>query len=190
MVYGYARTSEMDYMHNDECLKMQQCLLKNAGSTKVFVDENSMVRSHRPAFEELVEILEDGDRLVVTKLDRIVGSIKDGVNLFFELIERGVVVHILDMGVMDNTDETKQIRDIFGAFAEFENTMFVERMQVGKKIAKMSEGFKEGRPRVYSEEEVEKALDLLRDHSYRQVEAMTGISKSTLIRAKRKKSNQ
>ena len=70
-------------------------------------------------------------------------------------------------------------------FAEFERDMIVERTQEGKTIAKQNPDFKEGRPKKYSKKQVEHALELLENHSYKQVEDLTGISKSTLIRAKR-----
>jgi len=64
--------------------------------------------------------------------------------------------------------------------------MIVERTQEGKEIAKQKEGFTEGRPPKYNKDQVDHALELLKDHSYKEVERLTGISKSTLIRAKRK----
>lgn len=53
-------------------------------------------------------------------------------------------------------------------------------------IAKQREDFREGRPKKYSKNQIEHALNLLESHSYKQVGEKTGISKSTLIRAKRK----
>ena len=91
------------------------------------------------------------------------------------------------MGIMDNTPTGKLIRTIMLAFAEFERDMIVERTQEGKAIAKQNPDFREGRPKTYKREQINHALDLLQTRSYKQVEEMTGISKSTLIRAKRKK---
>lgn len=71
-------------------------------------------------------------------------------------------------------------------FAEFERDMIVERTQEGKAIARQKPDFREGRPNKYSKKQIEHALRLLETNSYKQVETMTGISKSTLIRAKRK----
>ena len=65
--------------------------------------------------------------------------------------------------------------------------MIVERTQEGKAIAKQNPEFTEGRPKKYSRQQINHALDLLKNHSYRQVCQMTGISKSTLIRAKKYK---
>ena len=72
------------------------------------------------------------------------------------------------------------------AFAEFERAMIIERTQSGKAIAKQKEDFREGRPKKYGRAQIEHALELLEGNSYKQVEELTGISKSTLIRAKRK----
>ena len=73
------------------------------------------------------------------------------------------------------------------AFAEFERDMIVERTQEGKAIAKLNPDFKEGRPKKFSKVQINHALDLLSEYSYKQVEQMTGISKSTLIRAKKER---
>ena len=105
--------------------------------------------------------------------------------LVSELIDKGIKVYILNIGIMDNTPASKLIRNVFFAFAEFERDMIVERTQEGKTIAKQNPDFKEGRPKKYSRKQIEHALELLENHSYKQVEDMTGISKSTLIRAKK-----
>lgn len=67
-----------------------------------------------------------------------------------------------------------------------ERNMIIERTQEGKAIAKLKPDFREGRPNKYGKKQIEHALKLLETHSYKQVEGLTGISKSTLIRAKKK----
>lgn len=71
------------------------------------------------------------------------------------------------------------------AFAEFERDMIVERTQEGKAIAKLRDDFREGRPKKFNKKQIEHALELLNTHSYKEVHEKTGISKSTLIRAKK-----
>ena len=85
-----------------------------------------------------------------------------------------------------NTPSSKLIRNVFFAFAEFERDMIIERTTEGKAIAKQNPDFREGRPKKYKKAQIEHALELLENNSYAQVEQLTGISKSTLIRAKRK----
>ena len=89
------------------------------------------------------------------------------------------------MGIANNSAVGKLMITILAGFAEFERDLIVERTQAGKAIAKIQEGFREGRPPKFSKEQIELAVSLLRSHSYREVERMTGISTSTLIRAKR-----
>jgi DNA invertase Pin-like site-specific DNA recombinase len=66
------------------------------------------------------------------------------------------------------------------AVAEMKRNMIVERTQEGKALARQREDFREGRPKKFKRAH---ALKLLETHSYKQVEDITSISKSTLIRA-------
>ena len=77
----------------------------------------------------------------MSKLDRFARSAAQGSELVKELIERGIAVHILNMGYMDNTPASKLVRNIFFPFAEFERDMIVERTQEGKAIAKQNPDF-------------------------------------------------
>ncbi|SOC37075.1 resolvase-like protein [Ureibacillus acetophenoni] len=88
----------------------------------------------------------------------------------------------MNIGLLDNTPASKLVRNIFFAFAEFERDMIVERTQEGKAIAKQQPNFKEGRPLKYTKKQLDHAIQLLTNNSYNQVAALTGISKSTLIR--------
>ena len=77
------------------------------------------------------------------------------------------------------------------AFAAFERAMILERTQSGKQRAKQNPDFKEGRPKKFGREQIEHALSLLDDgNTYKEVERMTGISKSTLIRAANKRKSE
>ena len=79
------------------------------------------------------------------------------------------------------------IMTIMLAFAEYERVMIVERTQTGKMLARQNPDSRDGRPKKYSPTQLNLAMDLLEaGKSYRQVQMLTGISKSTLIREKRK----
>lgn len=90
------------------------------------------------------------------------------------------------MGLLEDTTMGRFFLTTLLAVAEMERNMIIERTQEGKAIAKQRDDFREGRPNKYSQKQIEHALGLLEYHSYKEVENMTGISKSTLIRAKRK----
>lgn len=183
-IYGYARVSSRTQIDGNS-LENQEKLLKEHGAEQIYLEQFTGTKTDRPVFKNLIGKLEKGDTLIVTKLDRFARSTIEGSKLVEELINRGIKVNILNIGIMDNTPGSKLIRNIFFAFAEFERDMIVECTQEGKAIAKQSPDFKEGRPKKYSKKQIEHALGLLINYSYKQVEEMTGISKSTLIRAKR-----
>ena len=189
MVYGYARVSTKGQAKDGNSLESQEITLRNSGAEKIYMDAFTGTKSSRPELDKLLKTVQDGDTLIVTKLDRIARSATQGIELIQSLLDRGVVVHVLNMGLMDNTPTGKLIRNVMLAFAEFERDMIVERTGEGKAIAKQRSDFREGRPKKYSQVQIEHALSLLEYNSYKQVAQITGISKSTLLRAKKTYSN-
>ena len=186
MIYGYARVSTKGQAKDGNSLESQIEILKNNGALEIYSDSFTGTKTDRPNFNKLLNKLNPGDTLMVTKLDRFARSMTQGSELVNELIDKGIRVNILNIGIMDNTPSSKLIRNIFFSFAEFERDMIVERTQEGKAIAKTKEGFKEGRPKKYTEKQLNNALSMLTvnggDKSYNEVEELLGISKSTLIR--------
>lgn len=186
MVYGYCRVSTQTQAKDGNSLEAQKKLLIENGVEKIYSDAFTGTKAHRPELDKLLAVLQTDDKLVVTKLDRIARSASQGIELIQTLLDKGVTVHVLNMGLLDNTPTGKLIRNIMLAFAEFERDMIIERTQEGKAIAKRQPDFREGRPRLYNKKQIQHALELLQDHSYKQVTELTGISKSTLIRAQNK----
>ena len=185
MIYGYIRVSTVKQASEGNSLEGQKKLLLENGvkEENIYKDIYTGTKSDRPSFNELINKLEQGDTLVVTKLDRFSRSASAGIKLIDSLLEKGVKVHILNIGLMDTTPTGKLIRNIFFSFAEFERDMIVERTQEGKAIAKQKPGFKDGRKRVYDEKKIKHAMKLKEEgYSYKQVTEVTGISKATLIR--------
>ena len=181
MIYGYARVSTKGQAKDGNSLEAQERALKEAGANEIYIDAFTGTKTDRPEFDKLMERIEEGDTLIVTKLDRFARSMMQGSVLVSDLIEKGIKVYILNIGVMDNTPSSKLIRNVFFAFAEFERDMIVERTMEGKAIAKQNPDFKEGRPKKFSRKQIDHALELLNNNSYTQVAELTGISKSTLI---------
>lgn len=191
MIYGYARVSTKRQAKDGNSLESQIELLKSNGAVKIYSDRFTGTKTDRPEFNRLLAELKAGDILIVTKLDRLARSITQGSELVNQLINKGIKVNILNIGIMDNTPSSKLIRNIFLSFAEFERDMIVERTQEGKAIAKTKEGFKEGRPKKYTDKQLDNALSMLTvnggDKSYNEVAELLGISKSTLIRENNKR---
>ncbi|MGP4073974.1 recombinase family protein [Piscibacillus sp. B03] len=181
MKYGYARVST-----KGQDLQSQIDQLKAEGCEIIYQEKVTGTTKERPEFERLLNKVKEGDTIMVSKLDRFARSAKDATSLIEDLFNKGVKVHILNMGIVEDTPTGRLIFNIMSSFAQFERDMIVERTQEGKVIAKQKEDFREGRPNKFGKKQIEHALKLLESNSYTEVERMTGISKSTLVRAKRK----
>ena len=186
MIYGYGRVSTKGQAKDGNSLEAQERLLKEHGAVVIYMDSFTGTKMTRPEFDKLLEKLKAGDTLVVAKLDRFARSVSQASDLITKLIDEGIRVDVCNLGVLDNSSMSTLMRNILLSFAQFERDMIVERTQEGKAIARQNPDFREGRPKKYSRKQINLALELLEHYSYRQVEEMTGISKSTLIRARRK----
>ena len=184
VIYGYARVSTKGQARDGNSLEAQTKELLSNGASEVISDAYTGSVMDRPELDGLLKRLKRGDTLMVTKLDRIARSLTQGIELINGLIERGIRVHVLNMGVMDNSPTGQLIRNVMLAFAEFERNMIMQRTREGKQIARTKEGYREGRPKKYGRQQMDHAMQLLQDHSYSQVSEMTGISTATLAREK------
>ena len=181
MIYGYARVSTKGQARDGNSIEGQTKALKEAGAEKIFCDRFTGTKIDRPEFDKLKSLLLPGDKLIVTKLDRFARSASQGSELIETLISAGITVHILNLGVMDNTPTGKLIRTIMLGFAEFERDMIVQRTQEGKEIARTKGVRVDGRPKKeISIEESRRLLKLQRDRkiSVNQCCAELGISRS------------
>lgn len=183
MIYGYARVSTATQGRDGNSLEEQVASLEAYGCQEIITEAFSGKTMERPKFQQLIEGLQEGDTLVVTKLDRFARTTIEGVQTVRDLFDRGVRVHILNMGLVENTLTGNLILTVMLAFAEYERGMIVERTQVGKALAKQNPNFRDGRPKKFTQEQIGLALELLKSgKTYREVERMTGISKSTIVR--------
>lgn len=186
MIYGYARVSTTGQSKDGNSLDDQTQALRQYGCHEIITEAFTGKTMDRPQLRQLLKKLIPGDTLVVTKLDRFARTAVDGVATVRDLFDRGIRVHILNIGLVENTLTGNLILTVMLAFAEYERGMIVERTQTGKAAARQDPNFREGRPKKYTACQLHHAIELLESgKSYKQVEAMTGISKSTLIRARR-----
>lgn len=185
MIFGYARVSTAGQCRDGNSLEEQTAALEQYGCQKIITEAFTGKTMERPQFQRLYKQLQPGDTLVVCKLDRFARTAIEGVQTVRNLFERGVRAHILNMGLIENTLTGNLILTVMLAFAEYERGMIVERTQTGKMVAKQNPNYREGRPRKYQPSQINHAMELLDNgKTYKEVEALTGISKSTLIRAR------
>jgi putative DNA-invertase from lambdoid prophage Rac len=106
----------------------------------------STTTKERPGFQKLLDRMESGDVLIVTKLDRLGRNAMDVRQTVDQLTAMGVRVHCLALGGVDLTSAAgKMTMQVLSAVAEFERDLLIERTQAGLRRAK-ADGKKLGRP--------------------------------------------
>ena len=149
MIYGYGRVSSTTRYAGGEdgnSLEAQEKKLREAGCEEIVLESFTGTKMERPKFSKLLNKLQSGDTLIVCKLDRFARTAAEGSLLVRELVDRGVTVNILNMGIADNSPMGKLMSTILFAFSEYERDMIVERLNEGKAEAKAKNpAYKEGR---------------------------------------------
>lgn len=183
MIYGYARVSSKGQDLYGNSLEKQQEDLRNAGCAEIYHDSYTGTKMDRPEFAKLMAKLKPGDRLVVTKMDRFARTAGDGIKAIESLLDCGISVHILNMGLIDNTPTGRLMVTMLLAFAQFERDMIVERTQMGKAVAKANNPeWRVGRKELHVDKEMLK--DLRRQQKARKITVKEcceklGISETT-----------
>ena len=186
MIYGYCRVSTKRQAKDGNSLDAQeQEILSKYSDAHIYKEAYTGTSTDRPVFNEVIQQMQENDMLVVSKLDRLARNTEEGIKIVKDLFQKKCSVHVLNVGLLDDTAMGQFFITTLLAVAELERNQIIERWQTGKAIARQNPDFTEGRPKKYSRQQVQHALELLESHSYKQVEQMTGISKSTLIRAKK-----
>lgn len=178
---AYARVSG-----DGQDLDSQLKLLKREGYHELYYEKKTGTKiSKRPEFEKLLNDLQDGDTLIVTKLDRFARNTSEAIDTIKKLFEKGVRVHVINMGLLEDTPTGRLMFSVIAAFAEFERDIIVERTQEGKaaKKALLGDAYKEGRKRVYAREHVYSAIALIKEgQSVSRTSRQMGIPIRTLYR--------
>lgn len=183
MKYGYARVSTVHQRKDGNSLEDQRNQLLQEGCDFIIEEQFTGSRMDRPKFKRLCDQLNAGDTLVVCKLDRFARTVVEGALTCRELMQRGIRIHILNMGIIEDTPVGRLILTTFLAFAEFERDIIRERtMEAGKEVARQRPGYREGRPEIYTEEVRRRTVLIASELSIRMTAKVTGISRSTVQR--------
>jgi putative DNA-invertase from lambdoid prophage Rac len=185
-VFAYARVSTTDQTTDN-----QLCEIKAAGfniETRRTVTESvsgSVAAMQRKGFSKLVDKLEAGDVLVVTKLDRLGRNAMDVRQTVERLASEGVKVHCLALGGVDLTSAAgKMTMQIISAVAEFERDLLIERTKSGISRAK-AEGIHMGRKHSLTEaQRAEIKARLAKGESVRGIAAEFDTTRQTVMRVR------
>lgn len=178
MIYGYARVST-----SDQNLDRQKDALEKYGIDMLFCEKISGTKKNRPELDKMLGVVQNGDTIVIESLSRLGRSVKNLAELM-ELFNSKNIRLISLKETIDTTSSTGRLLfTILSSLAQFERDVLVERTKEGLSAAR-ARGKLGGRPKS-DESAVKKAVVLYntKQYSLKEIEELTGISKSTLYRA-------
>jgi DNA invertase Pin-like site-specific DNA recombinase len=179
---GYVRVSDKDQTEN-----LQIDALKAAGCNVIYGDHGvSGIKTKRKGLDELLASLNEGDTLVVWKLDRLGRSTIHLLQLLDDLRKRNVDFQAITQGIDTTTAVGRMLYGQLSVFAEFEREQISERTKAGMKAAK-ARGVHVGRPRKLTEKQVDSARQRVssRTDTITRMAKNYGVAPLTLSRAMR-----
>jgi DNA invertase Pin-like site-specific DNA recombinase len=182
-IIGYARVSSTGQSLDVQTDKLAAC-------ERVFTEKRSGVDAGRPELKRCLDYVREGDRLVVTKIDRLARSTIDLYSIVSMLAEKGVAFKVIDDPTIDTTSRTgKLVMGILSLIAEFENDIRRERQMDG--IAKARErGVHFGRKRELTHDRIEQIRALRSGgNTVPDIMRQTRLSKASVYRALRNDSH-
>ena len=175
---GYARVSTLD-----QNLERQLDMLRQYGVDRIFQEKMSGTKRDRPELNKLLAHVTEGDTIVIESLSRLGRSTKDLIELVELLEEKRVQLVSLKEAIDTSTPTGTLLFTLMSAMAQFERDVIAERTQEGLKAAR-ARGRKGGRPRC-DIRKLQQALKLYDagQHTAKEIQELTGITKATLYRA-------
>ena len=176
--YLYARVSTAGQNLDSQV----QALSAKYPDAELHTETKTGTNTDRPVFQKVMYEIGQGDKLVITKLDRLARSTKDLLDIVDTLEKRGASLEILDQSIDTSTAAGKAFLQMLGVFAEFETNIRKERQLAGIEVAKRQGKY--SRDKKIGDDDV--TFLLKRGHSTKEISEILGVSKSTVHRAKRR----
>lgn len=180
-VYGYARVST-----ESQTLAAQEAALREAGADRVFSEKVSGASAgNRKALARVLEALEPGDVLLVTRLDRLARSTRDLLNVLDTIAKAGAGFKSLaDTWADTTTAHGRLMLTVLGGLAEFERELIKARTGEGRRRAK-ARGVHMGRPPALNADQRREALDRREaGEALTDIARTFGVSHTTISRLK------
>ena len=177
MFIGYVRVST-----SDQSLSLQKDALEKVGCERIYEDEMSGMKNNRPGLNKALEMLREGDTLIVWKLDRLGRSVKSLIDLVSELNTKNIHFKSLTDSIDTSTPSGRFFFHMMASLAQMERELIVERTKAGLAAAKKL-GRVGGRKRLMTESKLESAKKLLNSGEHpKDVARNLGVSIATLYR--------
>ncbi|MGS3451409.1 recombinase family protein [Klebsiella electrica] len=175
-LFGYARIST-----SQQSLDLQVRALKDAGvkANRIFTDKASGSSSDREGLDLLRMKVEDGDVVLVKKLDRLGRDTADMIQLIKEFDAQGVAIRFIDDGISTDGEMGKMVVTILSAVAQAERRRILERTNEGRQEARLN-GVRFGRKRTVDRSKI---ITLINNgHSATTISRELNIARSTVYK--------
>lgn len=183
-IYGYSLTVSTRGKCSERLEEQKKAIKEIYPDAEIIEEVMGLEKFNRKKFNEIVDKCEKGDMIVCSRLDRFCKSTKEGIRTADTLLNKGAKVHILNMGIIDNSESGKSIYKMLQAFDVFQHECKLDKMNMVRNPESI------GRKKKYTKEQLDKAIKLLDEHSYFEVSEITGISTATILREKRLREEQ
>lgn len=179
MFVGYARVSTLD-QHED----LQIDALRQAGCERIFTDHASGAKASRPELDRMLDMLREGDVVVVWKLDRLGRSVQNLVDLMGRFQKANIGFRSLTEQMDTTTPGGVLIFNLFAALSQFERDLIRERTNAGLQAAR-SRGRKGGRPRKLTDRDVAMIRQLYesRQVTVKEIADRFSVGRTTVYKA-------
>ena len=168
MRVGYVRVSTIEQNAERQIVELRD----KANVEKFFVDKVSAKSAKRPKFDEMMNFLREGDELIVSEFSRLARSTTDLLNIVETLTKKDVKVRSLKEQLDSSTPQGRFMLTIFGAIAEFERELLLQRQREGIQLAKAAGKYKGRDPKIRP-----KDFDLYKQYYYERTMTVTKIAK-------------
>ncbi len=176
-IFGYARVSTID-----QNLDTQIEVLQKAGYHQIFQDKISGLTKSRPELDKMLELLREGDTVIVARFSRLGRNRDHIISLVNEFAKKGILFKALDLSIDTRTPGGRLIADIFAALAQYDREMILEKTKAGQKLAAQN-GKHVGRPTGVDDEKFMKVKKAYaKGLSILETVNLTGISLSSVKR--------
>lgn len=171
---------------SDQNTNLQRDKLLEAGCDQIFEDIASGAKANRPELDRMLEMLREGDTVVVWKLDRLGRSMQHLIDLIDKFNDMGVQFKSLTEQIDTSTAGGTLIFNVFASIAQFERDLIRERTKAGLEAAR-ARGRNGGRRPILTDAQIKEARELYMTQSITvsQIARMMGCGRSTIYRALR-----
>lgn len=180
MIYGYARVST-----EGQCLDRQIDALVKAGvdAENIYKEKITGTKASRPKLNALLNVVQEGDIVVIEALNRLGRSSSDLIALMKSLNDKGIILKSLKESLDFSTVQGQFIANFLALMADFERAVIVDRVRAGLESARQR-GRVGGRPKT-SEKVISRAIDMYRKQALTVTDIckICQISRTTLYKA-------